>query len=140
MAYLGDQLNVTCIADKPRYQFSGSRPLPPIQVTAFFDGDSKICRVFNKQRASCVYNVKLSKTGSNFPASCRARNSAGECRTKTLLLTVLERNSTGKYAIRAPHNRKSFCNLLKRQVQKSSFTIPKKFSQKIEKRVCAEVE
>ncbi|CAB4005445.1 Hypothetical predicted protein, partial [Paramuricea clavata] len=91
VAYIGDVLKITCIADKPRYHFPNIQPMPPARVKVFFDGnDLKTC-LETGGRVVCVHTFTLTKAANDVSVLCFARNSGPGCRTKTLLLTILER-------------------------------------------------
>jgi hypothetical protein len=95
VARVGDELIITCIADKPRYQFLSSAPYPPTLVTAIFNGTLKIKRCDpNKGPTRCVQtlSVKLTKAGKNVAVLCHTKNDV-DCRLKTILLTILERRT-----------------------------------------------
>ncbi|CAB4044319.1 Hypothetical predicted protein, partial [Paramuricea clavata] len=63
---VGDELKITCIADRPRYQFQSIQPMPPIEVRSFFNGTevNKICPGTGG-RIECVHTVQLTKAGNN---------------------------------------------------------------------------
>ena len=94
VARVGDELIITCTADRPRFRFPTINPIRPIQVSAFTPNKfTKICNSF-KEPIDCVQTVSftLTKAGENVPIGCRTQNSGGDCRTKVLFLTILERS------------------------------------------------
>ena len=90
---VGDQLNITCIGDKPRYasQLKTNFPVHPFETLVFFNGSLlPACPRSNGKRIVCTRTVFLDKTATNLTAACRARNVFG-CRIKSLLFTIMKR-------------------------------------------------
>lgn len=106
VARVGDEITISCVADKPRYQFSpGTRPKPPTRVIAAFDNAKfvNICRG-NGGLTKCSLTVPLTMTGSNVSVACNAANDNG-CRTLIVLVTVLEKKNVSTTASTSEGNR-----------------------------------
>ena len=91
--HVGDQLNITCIGDKPRYasQLKTNTPVHPTLMLVFFNGSFlSECPGQSGKRVVCTRSVFLDKNATNLTATCIARSDLG-CRRKTLLFTVMER-------------------------------------------------
>jgi hypothetical protein len=93
VAFVGDEINITCTAGKPRYKFTTFIQDPPHQVSAIFNETSSKTENCDRSKGNCVQtmSIKLTKAENNVAVSCHSRNGGGDCRLKTLFLTILER-------------------------------------------------
>lgn len=88
---VGDKLNVTCTADKPRYRFPGVDPKPPVVVAIFVGSDQVADKRYqgraDQERVELVHTIDLTMA-ENVAVACRTQNNDGTCRVKILQINV----------------------------------------------------
>ena len=89
---VGDRLNVTCTADKPRYQFPKARILPPIYIGIFLGSTLLSSQRYegnqNQERVELIHTIDLTMAENNVMVACQTRNSDSTCRVKILQVNV----------------------------------------------------
>ena len=92
---VGDRLNVTCTADKPRYQFPKRRILPPVYIGIFLGNTLLTSQRYegkqDQERIKLIPTINLTMAENNVMVTCQTRNSDSTCRVKILQVNVADR-------------------------------------------------